>query len=371
MPGHALFITHTHPLPDLDGASLRALRLMQMLRELGWQVTNLSAGRAFHPAYETRIDDARALLSAGGIQAAGPTAPLAYLADRGADFDLIVLAVTPGQPDFLFQMRRAAPNALLIYDTIELTFLSMYRAGQLQRNERLLQQAHAVASKQLAVAAAADVTWVVTDEEKTLLEQLSPQARVRVISNVHSVAEEAPKPDGRRDLLFVGNYVHMPNRDAAHHFVADIWPQTRARLSGAVVRFVGLPVPEVATLQAPDVIVTGHVPDLMPLYASSRVSIAPLRFGAGIKGKVLEAMGYGLPVVMTPVAAEGTHAVHAEHAFIAETPAAFADAITTLYNDDAWWLRLSEAGRRLVKTHFSYCAVKARLAALLAEVGRT
>lgn len=371
MPNHALFITHTHPLPDLDGASLRSLRLMQMLRELGWQATHLSAGRAFHPVYEARIDEARALLSDNGIQAAGPMAPLDYLADHGADFDLIVLAVTPGQPDFLPEMRRLAPNALVIYDTIELTFVSMHRAGQLQRNERLLQQARSVAEKQLAVAATADRTLVVTDEEKTLLEQLCPQAHVHVISNVHTVAEEVPGPEARRDLLFVGNYVHRPNRDAARHFVADIWPQARGRLNGAVVRFVGLPVPEVVALQAPDVVVTGHVANLTPLYASSRVSIAPLRFGAGVKGKVLEAMGYGLPVVMTPVAAEGTHAVHADHAFIVETPAAFADAIATLYHDDAWWRRLSEAERLLVQTYFSYSAVKAHLAASLAESGRT
>lgn len=67
---------------------------------------------------------------------------------------------------------------------------------------------------------------------------------MHVISNVHSVTEKAPKLDGRRNLLFVGNYVHMPNRDAARHFVADLWPQMRTRLGGAVVRFVGLPVRE-------------------------------------------------------------------------------------------------------------------------------
>ncbi|MCS6827580.1 MAG: glycosyltransferase family 4 protein [Caldilinea sp.] len=370
MPGHALFITHTHPLPDLDGASLRSLRLMQIMRELGWEVCNLSAGRAFHPLYEARIEEARTLLSTVGVEAVGPTSPLAYLADHGAAFDLIVLAVTPGQPDFLSQVRRWAPRAAVIYDTIELTFVSMHRAGQLQRSERLLQQARAVAEKQLTVIADADVTWVVTDEEKALLEQLRPQARVRVISNVHNVVKEAPGPEGRRDLLFVGNYVHMPNRDAVRHFVADIWPQVRAQLPGAAVRFVGLLVPEVAALQASNVLVTGHVADLKPLYVSSRVSIAPLRFGAGVKGKVLEAMGYGLPVVMTPVAAEGTHAVHGEHALIAETPAAFVEAVVALYNDDALWLRLSEGGRRLVEKCFSYSAVKTQLAALLSEIGR-
>ena len=368
MSHQALIIAHTHPLPDLDGASLRTLRLMQMLGELGWTVTCLSAGRAFHPAYDARADEARALLASHGIEAAGPMPPLDYLAVHGADLDLIVLAVVPGRSDFVAQMRRAAPNAAVIFDTIELTFVSMMRAARLRRSEQLVQQARSVQAGQLALAAAADLTFVVTEEEANLLAQLCPAAQVRVISNIHAVHPDPAPISGRRDLLFVGNYVHMPNRDAAQHFVADIWPQVRTQLPGAAVRFAGLPVPAVAALAAPDVIVTGHVPDLAPLYAASRVAIAPLRFGAGVKGKVLEAMGYGLPVVMTPVAAEGTHAAHGEHALIAGTPSAFASTVVELYQDAARWQQLSQAGQRLVEQHFSYAAIKARLAALLAEI---
>ena len=367
MSRRALVITHTHPLPDLDGASLRVLRLMQMLGELGYRVTNLSAGHAFHPAYTERAGEAQALLAANGIEPAGPQPPLDYLAAHGADLDLILLAVVPGQADFVDALRRCAPNAVLIFDTIELTFVSMYRAAQLRRSEALAQQGRAVQASQLALAAAADCTLVVTDEEAQLLARLCPPARVRVLSNVHAVLPGPVSVAGRRDLLFVGNYVHMPNRDAARHFVADIWPQVQPRLPGTVVRFAGLPVPEVAALAAPDVLVTGHVPDLAPLYAGSRVAIAPLRFGAGIKGKVLEAMGNGLPVVMTPVAAEGTGAVDGTHARIAATPAAFADAVVALYTDDVQWLRLAQAGQRLVGERFSYAAVKSALTATLAD----
>lgn len=368
MSKQALIIVHTFPLPDLDGASLRSLRLMQMLHELGWTVTCLSAGRAFHPAYDARSDEARALLSSHGIEAAGPMPPLNYLAAHGADIDLILLAVVPGQADFVAQMRRTAPNAAVIFDTIELTFVSMARAARLRRSEQLAQQARSVQASQLALAASADFTLVVTEEEANLLTQLCPTARVCVISNIHAIHPDSAPFTGRRDLLFVGNYVHMPNRDAAQHFVADIWPQVRAQLPGVVVRFVGLPVPAVAALAAPDVIVAGHAPDLTPLYTASRVAIAPLRFGAGVKGKVLEAMGCGLPVVMTPIAAEGTHAVHDEHALIAGIPAAFAAAVVELYQDAARWQRLAQAGQRLVKEHFSYTAVKMRLARLLAEL---
>lgn len=368
MNRHILVLSHTFPLPDLDGASLRTLRLMQMMHAMGWQVTNLSAGREFHPAYTARLDEARALLAAHGITAAGPRPPLDFLQEHGGDFDAIWLAVVPGAGDFLTRLRHYAPRAAILFDTIELTFVSMARAARLQHSDRLLQQSRAVQAAQLQLAAAADFTLVVTDVEADLLARLCPTAQVRVISNVHHIVADAPGPATRRDLIFVGNFVHMPNRDAAQHFVTDIWPQVRASLPGAVVRLVGLPIAAVEALAAPDVLVTGHAPDLAPLYAQSRLAIAPLRFGAGIKGKVLEAMGHGLPVVMTPVAAEGIPARHGEDALIASTPAAFARTLVEIYRDDALWCKLARNGQALVATHFSDATVKAKLAALLAEV---
>jgi glycosyltransferase involved in cell wall biosynthesis len=113
------------------------------------------------------------------------------------------------------------------------------------------------------------------------------------------------------------------------------------------------------------VIVAGHVPDLAPFYTSSRLAIAPLRFGAGVKGKVLEAMGYGLPVVMTPIAAEGTHARPNIDALIATTPADFAAATVRLYHDDDLWQRLSQNGQALVAKWFLVESVQEVLVEML------
>jgi len=360
-----LAISHTFPLPDLDGASLRTLSMVQAMRTLGWQVTLLATGHVFHPDYTARMDEARSQLATHGVTAVGPDAPLAYLAANPDRFDAILLAVVPGTPDFMDELRRLAPNAVIIFDTIELTFVSMLRAANLRRSEALQRQGRMVQARQLQIAAAADYTLVVTPEEADLLQRLCPAAHVRIVSNIHTIVPDPPGPAARRDLLFVGNFVHMPNRDAVQHFVADIWPQVQPHLPGVVVRLVGLPTPEVTALAAPSVIVTGHVPDLTPLYAASRLAIAPLRFGAGIKGKVLEAMAHGLPVVMTPVAAEGTHARSGEDALIATTPADFAASIVRLYHDDAHWLHLAQHGQTLVKMWFSFEVVQKVLSELL------
>lgn len=371
MTHRLLVITHTFPLPDLDGASLRSLRMMQAVLDLGWSVTNLATGHVFHPTYTARFDEARALLTANHIEAVGPIAPFAYLDSVDASFDAVLLALTPSTPDFITHLRRRVPHAVIIFDTIELTFVSMLRAARLRRSEALLRQARTVQARQLQAATAADFTLVVTPEEAELLQRLCPGAQVRVLSNIHTVAPVQQSPAGRRDLLFVGNFVHMPNRDAVQHFVGDIWPLVRSQLPGAVVRLVGLPVAEVSALAAPDVIVTGHVPDLTPFYAASRVAIAPLRFGAGVKGKVLEAMGYGLPIVMTPIAAEGVHARPDVDALIASTPAAFAEAVVHLYQDDDLWLRLAQHGQALVARWFSVELVRQVLLEMLSIYGYT
>ena len=146
MKRNILVITHTVPIPDLDGASLRIFRLMQMLIELGWSVTNLSAGQGFHPVYQQRAAAAQAFLTSQGIEAPPPTPVTAYLAAQGARFDVILLGVS-GRPDFIPALRRAAPQAVIVFDTIELTFVSMARAAQVQRNAQLAAQAQAVQAR--------------------------------------------------------------------------------------------------------------------------------------------------------------------------------------------------------------------------------
>jgi glycosyltransferase involved in cell wall biosynthesis len=128
--------------------------------------------------------------------------------------------------------------------------------------------------------------------------------------------------------------------------------------------------PSVEALAGPDIVIAGHVPEIEPVFDRSRVLVAPLRYGAGLKGKIGQSLAYGLPLVTTAVGAEGMDLVDGEHALLAEEPAAFADAVVRLYEDPVLWARLAAAGRRHVDARFGPAAVRDRLAAALAAATR-
>ena len=111
--------------------------------------------------------------------------------------------------------------------------------------------------------------------------------------------------------------------------------------------------------------VHGHVADLDPYLDGCRLAVAPLRYGAGVKGKVNLGMAHGQPVVATPVAVEGMNLVDGEDVLVAATAAEFADAIVRLYGDAALWQRLSDRGTENVRRHFSFDAARAALARIL------
>src|SRR5699024_8910690 len=113
------------------------------------------------------------------------------------------------------------------------------------------------------------------------------------------------------------------------------------------------------------VIMHGYVADLTPYLETSRLSIAPLRYGAGVKGKVNQAMAWGLPVVATTCAAEGMYLEHGEDVLIADTTEAFAAAVVRAYNDEALWMKLSDGGLANVEKHFSFDAARRAIVELI------
>ena len=172
----------------------------------------------------------------------------------------------------------------------------------------------------------------------------------------------------RAGVVFVGNFRHTPNVDAAVHFVAETWPLVRAALPGVRLSLVGTaPPPAVQALAGPDVDVTGWVPETRPYLDAARVSIAPLRFGAGVKGKIAEALACGLPVVTTTIGAEGMDLVDGEHALVADAPQAFADAVVRLHRDSALWERVAARGHERLDAALSPAVAHAALRTLLAD----
>jgi glycosyltransferase involved in cell wall biosynthesis len=149
--------------------------------------------------------------------------------------------------------------------------------------------------------------------------------------------------------------------------VNEIWPLILRQQADLEFCIAGSNAPaEVLALSGRrGVQVVGYVPDLTQLFDRSRVFVAPLRFGAGVKGKVGESMAHGLPVVTTSIGAEGMSLRDGEHLLVADEPEVFADAVLRLIRDDALWTRLQANGRKFVEEMQSMGAVRAKLAKLL------
>ena len=203
--------------------------------------------------------------------------------------------------------------------------------------------------------ARADTTLVVSEAERSLLATDAPDARVELLSNMHRVAGPGRPFAQREDIVFVGGFRHPPNVDAVRWFVESVFPRVREHLPRLRFHCIGSDVPdEIRAYSARGgVVVHGHVPDIDPYMDGCRVAIAPLRYGAGVKGKVNLSMAHGQPVVATSCAVEGMHLVDGRDVLVGDDADAFATQVVRLYSDAALWQRLSGAGLENVRRHFS------------------
>jgi hypothetical protein len=347
------------PTPDRDGGSLRLFNILEVLVGLGCRVTFVPEDPAAQPETDSTIRPYVAQLRAIGVQV--PTGPAIqslrqHLAAHGNDYDIVLLS---GGIYHAYQhigdVRRLAAQASLWFDTVDLTYVRAYRHARLTRSASALKVALEIKRRELRAAAQADWTLVVSPEEAALLARDAPGARVQVLTNVHHVHECGADFETRSGLVFIGAYQHQPNLDGLRWFLVHVFPQLRAALPGARLTVIGAdPPPEALALAAPDVHIVGHVADLGQVYHNCRLSIAPLRFGAGVKGKVLLSLGYGVPVVGTRLAAEGSYLVDGENIRLANDPADFAQAVVEVYTQPELWRRLSRGGRDTVARHFSF-----------------
>ena len=165
-------------------------------------------------------------------------------------------------------------------------------------------------------------------------------------------------------MIFFGNYAHLPNVDGALWLAQEILPRVRRRLPGIGLTIAGAdPTPEIWRWHLDGVAVTGYVPDLDALIARHRVAALPLRFGAGVKGKVLRAMACGMPVVTTPIGLEGI-TERDERFAVGSTAEELAEEIVRAYSDLERWNELSHLSQT-VAARFSERALAEQLDAAL------
>ncbi|MDQ2067261.1 glycosyltransferase [Xinfangfangia sp. CPCC 101601] len=346
--GRILVLDQITPEPDKDAGSITALELMLALRDLGYKVSFIPCSNfTYIPRYTELL---------GGLGIESLLYPAAksvedHLRQAGDSYDAVVIFRVNTATDHLAAIQRHAPRAKVIFHNSDLHFLREERAlGVANPNvaERNLSPA-ATKKRELSVIARANVTIVHSQFEAALLAEYVPQVPVVVFPWVYEPRGPGADFAARQDVVFLGGYRHYPNVDAVLHYAQNIAPLIAAELPQLRFRAIGSHAPpEMQALASDQLVIEGFVADLAPALSQARVMLVPLRYGAGLKGKIITAMAHGLPVVTTSIGAEGMGLQHGENVLIADSPDEIAKALVSLYTDQALWTRLSQAGLAFV-----------------------
>jgi len=356
-----LVIDHYVPQPDRDAGSRTMLQFLQRLQELGFVVKFWPDNLAYDPVYTPQLQ-AMGIEVFYGIEWAGGFPRL--MAEQGKQFDAFLVSRPHIAPNYLDAIRRYSSGRIVYYGH-DLHFRRLLQEYELNGDPEVLVEAEKYRLLEKQVWSNTDVVLYPSIEEVTALRNLVPEIDSRVVPPYcfPRFVDDA-SIDGRKDILFVAGFGHPPNVDAALWLHEEVMPLVWASRPEVKLRLVGSnPTDQVRALAGEVTEVTGYVSDavLFEHYRTARVAVVPLRFGAGIKSKVVEALQQGLPLVTTPVGAQGLAGVEAA-AVVEFEPAAIAEAILDLLADDAQWLRRSREGAEFVAARFSTDAMRESLA---------
>jgi O-antigen biosynthesis protein len=344
--------------PDQDSGSVRTSRLIRVMQSMGSKVTFVADNLQHLEPYVSQLQQE-------GVEVLyypQVSSLEGFLEEHASEYDVIVLSRYYVATRYIDTVRRHAPNALLVLDTHDLHYLRTRRLAELEGSKAIAQSARSIQDQEIDCIRRVDVTWVVSPVEQDVLAREVPQATVMVQTNIHYPVDEARAFANREGIMFVGGYRHPPNVDAALFYCREVVPILREKLPGVKSYLIGSNAPAAITKLAGDGIeVVGYVPEIEEWLDKCRLSVSPLRYGAGVKGKINHSMSHGLPVVATTPSVEGMHLVAGEEILVADDPREFAEAIVQLYTNEALWTRLSVAGLANVRRHFSVEAAQAAL----------
>ncbi len=328
--------------PDQDSGSLRTIRLLRILVRMGCKVTYVADNLDGAEPY-------RSQLTYEGIEVIHApffSSVSDYLTQHGAEFDIVTLCRHYIAIQHLKTVRDVNPGAKIWFDTIDLHYLRLRRQFALDGKKSTVDRAELAYREEMEVISHSDLTVVVSEVEASELADDQPDAKVAVISNIHEVAHARPGFDDRNGVVFVGGFQHPPNIDAVEYYANEIWPLLTELCPDLETYIIGSRMPNRLKKigESKGLKMLGFVEDLTPYYESCKLAIAPLRYGAGVKGKVNQALSFGLPVVGSPNAVEGMGLTHEREVMVAETPECFADSVANVCNNRELWQALSERG---------------------------
>lgn len=334
-----LVIDHCTPAPNEDAGSVTVVNTLILLRELGFQVTFIPDDNFLYMQNET------VFLQKIGIEVL--YAPFVksvkdHVREFGGRYDLVFLFRPAVVGRHIKVIQKYCLKAKTIFHTVDLHFLRMSREATLKSDKSLQAAADKMKALELLSISSVDAVIVHSQAEIEILRPLVNNASLYLFPLILDISVTHKGFKGRYDILFLGGFAHAPNVDAVHFFVQEIMPILRKKIPGIRFLVAGSKAPpDILALSCEDIIILGYVADLSAQLDNVRVSVAPLRYGAGIKGKVGTAMACGLPVVATAIAAEGMQLSDGKNILLADSPEDFAHKVSLLYCDEELWKRIS------------------------------
>jgi GT2 family glycosyltransferase/2-polyprenyl-3-methyl-5-hydroxy-6-metoxy-1,4-benzoquinol methylase len=349
------------PHPDRHAGDVTISQYLSMLALAGWRVV-------FAPANGVAEGPAAERLESQGIELVRlPITFEGWLAQHGRHVRQAWVA-RPEIAEHLIGPLRTHTHAQIAYYPHDLHHLRLQRQAILMNDPAVAAEAEAVKAQELQVLHQVDHITAPSEEEARLIRTLAPKIPVSPLPAYFYDAErivqrEADHFVALTDIVFVGGFPHIPNVDAALFIVGEIMPIVWQSKPNARIVLVGYaPPPEVVALQGPRVVVTGQVADVAVFLDRARLVLAALRFGAGVKGKVVDALRMGVPVVTTPIGAEGIGIVSGRDALIADDAVSLARHVVDLLEAPDRCAALSVAGAKLIRGRYSRLAARRGIA---------
>jgi len=363
-----LVIDHFVPHYDQDTGSRSLYQYLRLFARMGLKVKFFGADGVRYEPYASELERQGIAVLNGRIRN-GELA--SWLKRRRRDLKVVYL-LRPHVAERYMNLIRNYTQAKIIYNGVDFHYVRELRRYEVDGDPAALESANRYREQEFRHFAGSDVVFTVSEYEKSLLEQQMPGKRVVAIP---TYMYEGPFPLGQRrefeersGILFVGGFAHQPNADGIGWFAAHIFPLVGQDIPEAKLTIIGSNTPEaIAALGGERIRVAGSVTDeeLAACYAASRIVVAPLRYGAGVKGKIIEAVAHGVPVVTTPVGAEGIAAA-SEIAAIADTPESFAERLIDLYGSRERWQAMRD---RQIRYAEQYLSPNYALSILIPELG--
>ena len=336
----------------MDAGSITVLNIMRLLLSLGYQVTFIPDDNFLYmPGYTSCIQS----MGVEALYAPHCLSVEKYLKKSGDKFDAVFIFRPSVAQRHLSNVERYCADAKIIYHVSDLHYLRLQREADLAGSGAKQKEVKKMMAQELDIFQRADASIVHSSAEAEILVNEHGLKNIHIFPWAIDIPGTEAVFDERKDICFIGGYQHAPNVDAAIFFIKDVYPLLSESLPDAKFYAIGSNPPDrLKKLASDKVVLTGYVEDLFSFIDKMRLAVAPIRYGAGIKGKVATTLSTGLPCVATEIAAEGMGLQDGENIILANTASEIADKVVSLYNDNELWVKLSVNGIEFAENMYGY-----------------